>query len=397
VRPPFQYTTRVTSQRLADLQNETMELERRLSDARASLDRELWQLAAEHTTLGRDGDRGDPWAAYEHGAVSGEELPAEDSSGWADGEGYAGWDVSPGAGAGPAGNGTGAWNGGNAHAGADEWQLPETEEPGAAGEPAAGRTQALVDGGRHNAYHPRFSFRRKAAIGAAAAAALIAIIVIMLSGGGVGWPPSVATVQREVILACENHDVKAEPSQVDFACAKASRQVLWIFALMTSLNNPRFHDAATGRVGLEPITPALGGQIAWSLNLHHPYNPADPIDSLQVAARAINNIIGGATLTGPHGNLVVQSGLEGDSARCARYTGSAAVISQQGFPDMCAKPLIRPVGEAALVSDVYRKWIVGASPEAARTAAVLFENAANPGNAQVQAILKQVLKGKWAA
>jgi hypothetical protein len=27
----------------------------------------------------------------------------------------------------------------------------------------------------------------------------------------------------------------------------------------------------------------------WSLNLHHPYDPANPIDSLAGAARAINN------------------------------------------------------------------------------------------------------------
>ena len=44
--------------------------------------------------------------------------------------------------------------------------------------------------------------------------------------------------------------------------------------------------------------------MAWSLNLHHPYNPFNPIDSLQVAARAINSIIGGATVTGAGGKSV---------------------------------------------------------------------------------------------
>ena len=55
------------------------------------------------------------------------------------------------------------------------------------------------------------------------------------------------------------------------------------------------------RKGLEPIAPGQGGDVAWSLNLHHPYDPASPTDSLQVAARAINNIIGGTTLTGSNG------------------------------------------------------------------------------------------------
>jgi hypothetical protein len=42
------------------------------------------------------------------------------------------------------------------------------------------------------------------------------------------------------------------------------------------------------------------------------------------------------------------------------------------------------------VADVYQKWIVGADPKAAQNAAVLFENANNPGNPQVQAILKHL-------
>ena len=79
--------------------------------------------------------------------------------------------------------------------------------------------------------------------------------------------------------------------------------------------------------------------MAWSLNLHHPYNPSNPIDSLEVAARAINNIIGGATLTGSDGQPVVQPGLESSPANCLRYTGSAALTSRAGFPSLCAKPV----------------------------------------------------------
>jgi hypothetical protein len=163
---------------------------------------------------------------------------------------------------------------------------------------------------------------------------------------------------------------------------------------MTSAGDPHFADLKTGRVGLEPITPAQGGEVAWSLNLHHPYNPADPIDSLEVAARAINNIIGGATITGPDGNVVVQEGLESDSANCARYTGSAAITSRKGFPSLCAKPVTIPTGQAALVADVYKKWVVGAAPWAAQNAAVLFENAKNPGDPRVQVILAHLAGSK---
>jgi hypothetical protein len=182
----------------------------------------------------------------------------------------------------------------------------------------------------------------------------------------------------------------SEPGQVNFACAKATRQILWVFSLITSGNNPNYADPTTGRMGLEPISPTQGGQLAASLNLHHPYQPANAIDSLEVAARAINDIIGGATVTGANGSSVVQAGLESDSANCVRYTGSPAVISRQGFPDLCARPLTTPAGQAALVADIYRKWVVGAPAQSARNAAVLFENATNPGDPRVQVILKHL-------
>ena len=124
--------------------------------------------------------------------------------------------------------------------------------------------------------------------------------------------------------------------------------------------------------------------------------PADPFpiealgDVLAAAARAINDILGGATLNGTNGNPVVQSGLESESANCVRYTGSAALTSRQGFPDLCAKPVSSPAGQAALVADVYRKWVVGTATAVAENAAVLFENAANPGNPRVQSILKHL-------
>jgi len=202
------------------------------------------------------------------------------------------------------------------------------------------------------------------------------------------WPPSVATVQSEITTACQNPNVASEPGQVNFACGKTTSQILWVFALMTSGDNPLFTDAKTGRKGLEPITPTQGGEVAWSLNLHHPYNPLDPVDSLQVAARALNNIIGGATLTSANGKPAVQPGLESDPANCVKYTGSSAMVSHAGFPSLCAQPVTSATGQAALVADAYRQWVVGATPAAAYGVSVLFANANSPGNPQVQAILK---------
>ena len=229
---------------------------------------------------------------------------------------------------------------------------------------------------------------RKGVMAVAGVAAVITIASLFIFRSSPGWPPSVATVQSQIETACQNPNIASEPAQVNFACGKDTRQILWVFALMTSGDNPQYSEAKTGRQGLEPITPTQGGQVAWSLNLHHPYNPMDPVDSLQVAARAMNNIIGGATLTGTNGKPVVQPGLESDPANCVKYTGSSAVVSHPGFPSLCAQPVTSATGQAALVADTYRQWEVGATAISAYDVSVLFSNASNPGNAQVQAILK---------
>jgi hypothetical protein len=253
------------------------------------------------------------------------------------------------------------------------------------------RTSELVNHGRHGAKR-RHRFRGIviAAIVGAAVAALASVLVLDAARPKPTWPASVGRVQREIAVACQNPDVASEPSQVNFACAKDTRQILWVFSLLTSRNNPDYASIKTGRQGLEPITPAQGGEVAWSLNLHHPYNPANPVDSLAVAARAINNIIGGATLTAANGKPVVQSGLESIAANCARYTGSGAVTSRHGFPDRCAKPITSAAGLANLVADVFQKWVVGARPSTAQNAAILFQNAKNPGDPRVRAILRSL-------
>jgi hypothetical protein len=274
-----------------------------------------------------------------------------------------------------------------------EPQAPDPDPRNSAESPRPRRTQGLVSQGRRSASSPWLSRKRLIALAAAASLLLILVLILVLSGNGASWPASVTTVQNEIIKACQNGDVASEPGQVNFACAKSTRQVLWVFSLLTSNDNPHFNDLQTGRVGLEPITPAEGGEVAWSLNLHHPYYPDNPVDSLEVAARAINNIIGGATLTASGGSSEVQPGLESNSANCLRYTGSARLRARNGFPSVCARPIASTAGQAALVADVYQKWMVGSGPRAAQNAAVLFENYTNPGDPQVQAVLRQLEHG----
>ncbi len=251
------------------------------------------------------------------------------------------------------------------------------------------RTRALIENGRRSAKRSRFSRTHRWAISLVVAAVGGVLLFVMLRPGA-SWPPSVALVRTEITTACQNPNVASEPNLVNFACDSSTNQVLWVFSLMTSGNNAGFTDAKSGRQGLEPISPAQGGAVAWSLNLHHPYNPANPVDSLQVAARAINNIIGGASLTGSDGKPSVQPGLESDPANCLKYTGSAAVITRAGYPDVCASPVSSPAGQAALVADVYQKWFVGASATVAQEASVLYQHATDPGNPQVRAILKSL-------
>ena len=255
-----------------------------------------------------------------------------------------------------------------------------------------GRTEALINQGRPGSRRPRRRRRLLAhwrLITAAVVALLTGTVVAVIAtrGSGAAWPASVATVQAEIKQACANPDVAAEPSGLNFACAKDTDQVLWIFALLTSGDNPDFVDQSTGRKGLEPVQPEQGGDIAWSLNLHHPYNPASPVDSLAVAARAINNIISGATLTSSAGRALIEPGLESKAANCQRYTGSAKLVTRPGYPAACASPVASASGQAALVSDAFQQWMDGAPSRIASEAAVLFGNADAPGNPQVRAIL----------
>ena len=355
---------RMGSQQLAELKRKAAEFERQLWDAHESLEFEMTQssFAPERVT----GTRQEPF-------------------GWVPGD------------ADPEG-GDGVLPTGPLRLRSPARPGPTDSEPLEPPHSPEDRTADLVNHGRPGAKR-RHRFRGVvlAAIVAATVTALVTVLVLDMSRPKPSWPASVAKVQREIAVACQNPDVASEPSQVNFACAKGTRQILWVFSLLTSRNNPDYASIKTGRQGLEPITPAQGGEVAWSLNLHHPYNPANPIDSLAVAARAINNIIGGATLTAANGKPVVQSGLLSVAANCARYTGSGAITARHGFPDRCAKPITSSAGLGYLVADVFQKWVVGAPPSAAQGAAVLFQNAKTPGDPRVRAILRSLRSAKLPA
>jgi hypothetical protein len=396
------FDSRPDSQQLAHLKIQTEELERKLSDARMSLERELAQSAWDAQPAPAYSGQNELWALAEMTAepdpgglwvphprpephdqpeAYAEAAPRAEPDTRAEPEPYARPPRYP-------QPGTYAQAEPASHAGPPvEYDDADPYGWAAANEH---RTEVLVNRGRRSARYRRLPHGYKVGIAVAVAIVLVTVGIGMLFRSSPSWPASVAAVQAQAAQACRNPDVQSEPGQVNFACAQGTRQILWVFALLTSGNDANFVDTKTGRRGLEPIAPAQGGEVAWSLNLHHPYNPANPVDSLQVAARAINNIIGGATVTGVDGTALVQPGLESSPANCARYTGSGAVTSRHGFPALCARPIASAAGRAALVADVYQKWVVGAPPSAAQDAAVLFENADNPGDAQVQAILRHV-------
>ena len=68
------------------------------------------------------------------------------------------------------------------------------------------------------------------------------------------WPASVAQVKNEMTVACQNPNVVAEPTQVNFACAKGTNQTLWAFSLLTRGDNPSFTDPQHGRNGSVVMT-----------------------------------------------------------------------------------------------------------------------------------------------
>jgi hypothetical protein len=395
----FEYISYNEADRIAILENRAAELERRLLAALPSDGTPGWRnVATPPGPRAAPGDAGEHTGArateaYPDAAYPAVEFPDGEDDGGIDDGGLDDGGLDDGGlddeGLGSEGLGS---EGLDDDPGSDLGEDAADGPGGAAG--PGGRTEALINHGRSRA-KPARSRRilrhwRMISVGAVALLAGLIATLVVVGGGSASWPASVTTVQAQIKQACQNPDVAAEPSGLNFACDTGSQQVLWVFSLLTSGDNPGFVDQSTGRKGLEPIQPSQGGDIAWSLNLHHPYDPANPADSLQVAARAINNIISGATLTSTNGAALVEPGLESKAANCQRYTGSAKLVTRSGYPARCAAPVTGGAGEAALVSDVFQQWMGGTPSRIAQQAGLLFQNADNPGNAQVQAILNSL-------
>jgi len=85
--------------------------------------------------------------------------------------------------------------------------------------------------------------------------------------------------------------------------------------------------------------------------------------------------------------VLIEPGLESEPSNCQRYTGSGKLATRRGYPAACALPVTNAPGQAALISDVFQKWMGGTPSRIADEAAVLFENADNPGNPRVRALL----------
>ena len=173
------------------------------------------------------------------------------------------------------------------------------------------RTQILLNNGRQNAYKPGLPRRWKIAIGTAFGVAAVIVTAMVLFGGGASWPTSVTTVQNQVAQACQNPDVKSEPGQVNFACAKATRQMLWVFALLTSNDNPDFaeRDDGPGRPGADHSQPGRRDCL-----VAEPAPPLRPVQPGRQPARSrpVRSTTSSAErrLTRANGNPVVEPGLE---------------------------------------------------------------------------------------
>ena len=112
------------------------------------------------------------------------------------------------------------------------------------------------------------------------------------------------------------------------------------------------------------------------------------MDSLAVAARAINNIIGGATVTGDQRQADRPGGTGEQSGELHPVHRIVGRRARAGIP-ACAPAGHQHGREAALVPTTYQEWVVGATPTAARRSR-LFAHSSNPGEPRVQTILKSL-------
>lgn len=236
--------------------------------------------------------------------------------------------------------------------------------------------------------------RAQTALLVVVAIAVIALLVRTVHTGGSGYPGNVNQVKSWISTACQNKNTLPTGSNVQFACSTQGRNILWVFALMSSGANPDYvgkmptqqeqQKGAKQRFGLMPVPAGVGTLYASSLDLGHVYSPIPPkqyqsdpryvnqaaVDSLEVAALALNVDLGGTVAYGS-----VQQGLEGNKngpANCQRYTGSSAQTTLTSGLVVCAKPMT-PNGQLAAVEDLWLQWDIPGSDQNSQT---LAKNAA---------------------
>ena len=160
---------RLKSNRLTELRNIADDLERRLAEARHTLEHEFASVSSSAAAGAGSADRG---GRSGHGGPHGASAAADFGAGDYEHLGFA------------------------------------REEA-----PTDGRTAGLLSRGRSSAQSTFLTRKRLLLIGVPALLVLIIILIVALSGGGASWPASVSTVQTEITRACLNSDVTSEPGQ----------------------------------------------------------------------------------------------------------------------------------------------------------------------------------------
>ena len=163
--------------------------------------------------------------------------------------------------------------------------------------------------------------------------------------------------------------------------------MLWVFSLLTSGNNPA---SSTRRPGARASSRSRRPRAATSPGRSTCTIPTTrPTRSTACRSRPGRSTTSSAAPPSPArpAGPDVEPGLESKAANCERYTGSALLVTRSGLPGPLRAAGHHRSGQAALVSDVFQQWMGGTPAAMAAQAGVLFENAGNPGNPQVQAIL----------
>ena len=272
----------------------------------------------------------------------------------------------------------------------DDFAAGPADQPGGPGTGA--RTEALINHGRRPARRSRT--RRVLAHWRLLLSACVALVAGVDRGrcsrsaaAAPGWPASVASVRAEIKQACANPDVAAEPSGLNFACAKDTQQVLWVFSLLTSGNNPGYVDQGNWPQGPRANSASPGRGHRLVAQPAPPVQPGEPA-STALRSRPARSTTSSAARPSPLA-LAAHS-----SKRTDEHRGELRALhrlgrldTRQGYPAACASPVTRATARRrSLAMHSSSGWAARRRRSRAE-AGILFQNADNPGSPKVQAIL----------